>query len=613
MSAERRERRVGKTTPAAPEPAAGALPWPARLLAALAVMLVYLRTMAPSLHFGDGPELAAASHVLGIPHPTGYPLYMLLLHAWSAVLPVGEVITRTTLFSGACMAAAAGACATIAYDLVRRLAPKWAGKAATIAAVAFGVSSGLLRFHWQNAVVTEVYALQFLLAVLALRFLQLFFATGRTRSLALAALCMGLGLAHHRLAVMLLPALLVAVVHAVRIMPRPLLLRAVAAAAVLLVLPLAFYLYLPLRASARPALNWGNPTTLATFSDHVSGTLYTTYRFLQSEPGVPFNMSTYAAFASAVTGQAILDITGQAVPVRGKYRPVPEAGRAMARPTGADWLVVAAFMSLSCFGALVLLRQTLLFAITALLPAGLNMAIVYLYNIPDIDDYYLVPFWFSWLFTLVGVVTLLYHLQHDCFARRPALAYGFLLLPLLPFATHFSSTDRSADKSAETYAALLLPESRELLPEDSVLVTHGDNDIFISWYVQMVRLERTDVLTFGANFLHAPWYEAFFTEEQKSRYGLTFSSGMPVGVEQFAALLDRAVLSHSVGVRPVFTSSTDTDLLRTLNRKYAIIPWSRAVVRFSRQDPETTAMLLRVDPRTTDTLAAGTSPPVAAP
>lgn len=609
MSAEQRERRGKPPADAAPDTVANALPWPARLLTALAVMLVYLRTMAPSLHFGDGPELAAASHILGIPHPTGYPLYMLLLHAWSTVLPVGEVITRTTLFSGACMAAAAGVCAAIAYDLLRVVAPKWGGKATTIAAVAFGVSSGLLRFHWQNAVVTEVYALQFLLAVLALRMLQAFFAGWRTRHLALAALAVGLGLAHHRLSVMLLPALLLALIQAWRVMPRPILLRAIATSAALLLLPLAFYLYLPLRAAARPAINWSNPVTLAAFSDQVRGTHYTTYRLLQAEPGVPFTSTTYASFATATTGQVLLDVTGQAFPVRGTASPVPVVGRVMARPSGADWLAVLVFMALAFGGTVVMVRRATAFTLAALATAVLNIATVYLYNIPDIADYYLVPFWVVWLCVFAGLVALLSRAPGADLVRRPAISYAFLVLPLLPLATHWTTVDRSRDDSAEAYASLLLPESREMMPEGSVLVTNSDYDIFLSWYVQMVRRERADVLTFGANFVHRPWYEAFFTDGQKNTYGLSFGSGMPVGVEQFAAMLDRAVLARNVGVRPVFTSTTDGALLRTLDRSYSVTPWSQTLVRWSHDDPETTMVIFRIDPRTTGTLAPDTAPP----
>jgi hypothetical protein len=40
-----------------------------------AVLAVDLAALAPSIQPGDGPELSVAARVLGIPHPSGYPLY----------------------------------------------------------------------------------------------------------------------------------------------------------------------------------------------------------------------------------------------------------------------------------------------------------------------------------------------------------------------------------------------------------------------------------------------------------------------------------------------------------------------------------------------------------
>src|SRR5438552_2046632 len=52
------------------------------LLVGLVAFGVYLCTLAVSIVWGDSPELTAAAYNLGIPHPTGYPLYMLLSHAF---------------------------------------------------------------------------------------------------------------------------------------------------------------------------------------------------------------------------------------------------------------------------------------------------------------------------------------------------------------------------------------------------------------------------------------------------------------------------------------------------------------------------------------------------
>jgi hypothetical protein len=47
--------------------------------------------MLPDLGFTDSGELAAAAHVLGIAHPTGYPLYTIIAHVWSLISPFSTV------------------------------------------------------------------------------------------------------------------------------------------------------------------------------------------------------------------------------------------------------------------------------------------------------------------------------------------------------------------------------------------------------------------------------------------------------------------------------------------------------------------------------------------
>ena len=78
-------------------------------------LCLYLATLAPGLTWAhdssDGGELAAAAYTLGIAHPPGYPTYVLLAHLFTR-LPVGEVATRTNLFS-AVSAAAASALVTL--------------------------------------------------------------------------------------------------------------------------------------------------------------------------------------------------------------------------------------------------------------------------------------------------------------------------------------------------------------------------------------------------------------------------------------------------------------------------------------------------------------------
>lgn len=85
---------------------------PKRLyLAALAVFAVvlggYCVTLAPTVTFWDAGELIATAKILGIPHPPGTPLFVLLANVWGTWFPFGEFASRTNLMTATFSAAAA--------------------------------------------------------------------------------------------------------------------------------------------------------------------------------------------------------------------------------------------------------------------------------------------------------------------------------------------------------------------------------------------------------------------------------------------------------------------------------------------------------------------------
>src|SRR5512139_1610905 len=74
--------------------------WPT-LLAFGLPFLLYLITLAPTIHNLDSAELTTAAATGGIVRATGYPLYLLLGRVWSW-LPIGDVGFRMNLFSAFC-------------------------------------------------------------------------------------------------------------------------------------------------------------------------------------------------------------------------------------------------------------------------------------------------------------------------------------------------------------------------------------------------------------------------------------------------------------------------------------------------------------------------------
>lgn len=179
---------------------AALLPLPRRLvpLALLVPGAVYLATLLPGVgHSGDSAELSLCAHVLGVPHPTGYPLYLLLAHAFDSLLPFGTPALHANAFSALC---ALGALALLWRLLDELRVPRGAALAGTYA-LAFG------RAFWEHAIVAEVYALHALLYAASLLLFLRFGRSARRLHLLAACAVYALGFGNHVLLITLLPAI----------------------------------------------------------------------------------------------------------------------------------------------------------------------------------------------------------------------------------------------------------------------------------------------------------------------------------------------------------------------------------------------------------------------
>lgn len=196
--------------------------------AAGASLALFACTLQPD--FGgpeDTPKFQFIGYVLGIPHPPGYPLYVLLSHAF-AWLPIGTIAYRANLFS-AVMAAAA---CSLAYVTARQLgASRW-----TALCAALGLATG--ASFWRSAVFAEVYSLAAVMAGLTITLLLDWGARGGGRRLVAAFGAFAFGLGNHLTILGLVPAFAVYVLARGR---RVWSFRVVMASALLLILGLAQY------------------------------------------------------------------------------------------------------------------------------------------------------------------------------------------------------------------------------------------------------------------------------------------------------------------------------------------------------------------------------------
>ncbi|MFN8376492.1 MAG: DUF2723 domain-containing protein [Anaerolineae bacterium] len=216
-------------------------------------LALYLSTAAPNLIYEggvsvDSAEIQRAAYHFGIIHSTGYPIYTVLA---GLVARLGEVLGQSayswiTYFSGLCTALA-----LLVFFRSARLIAK------LLPALAVTLLLAVTNSIWWMSTIAEVQGFQALLLAGCLWAL-LYYHQHPTehRALYLAALCVGVGLANHRLMVLVLPACaLTLLLHYRHWRLRHLLLLAVCG-----LLPLLSYGYIYLRAadpfvvySTRPA------------------------------------------------------------------------------------------------------------------------------------------------------------------------------------------------------------------------------------------------------------------------------------------------------------------------------------------------------------------------
>src|SRR2546425_13087421 len=86
-------------------------------------LILYVLTLAPTTQFWDTSEYIAAAYTLGIPHPPGNPLFVLMAHVFG-LLPLAQgYAQRINLFAAATSAISAVCWFLVTVRLLRSLWP----------------------------------------------------------------------------------------------------------------------------------------------------------------------------------------------------------------------------------------------------------------------------------------------------------------------------------------------------------------------------------------------------------------------------------------------------------------------------------------------------------
>jgi len=208
---------------------------------------LYAATAGPSLvPYRDAGEMATSIPLLGILHPTSYPLYSIGGFLFGRLLPWGNSAYRLNLFSALAMAGAWALVWWLVANLERR-------------AVAYAtIVLGALSYHfWWHALVSEMYALNVFFIVALLLVYQ-------RRQLLLWGFIFGLGLANRSDLLLTLPAFALGFWRDPAWAPERQT-RHIVALFFCIAAGLGLYLFLPLRAAQQPLMNWDDPSNVERF------------------------------------------------------------------------------------------------------------------------------------------------------------------------------------------------------------------------------------------------------------------------------------------------------------------------------------------------------------
>ena len=490
-------------------------------LAGLAAFIVYFRTLAPSIVWGDSPELTTAAFCAGVPHPTGYPLYMLLAHAFLRCCPFGTVAYRMNLLA----ALSAALAVALIYLLMRRIVRDRASSLA--AALIFAFS----QTFWSQAIIAEHYTFEVLLIAAVLSCLLTWARRGERRWLRAAAVIYGLCLTHHMMSLLLAPGLLF---YSLTSRHRAQFLRELRWTLLLFLLPLSLYLYLPLAALRDPPADWGDPRIWSLFVAHVTGR---EYHYLM------FHL-TWAQLWNNVRAYSGLGANGSAGFLLRQFSPV--------------------LLALAPVGVWSLARhQRRLLGLT-LLVYLVDVIYALNYSIYNVEIYYLpshlmVALWIGAGLRQGGAWARLWwrRLAMPPAPRRPLSAVrsaALLIFPLALLAANWRVNNRGDDWSALVYGRAALAT----LKPNALVLAGDDNDDFPLLYARYVERRRPDVILLEIEDVLTPGRLRLITRRRTAGLRVVvppgFSSSHTKGLSDDTRLLKR-LIADNMARHPIYVFS----------------------------------------------------------
>jgi len=490
----------------------------AATITSLVIFAIYIATLAPSTAMWDTSEYISAAYVLGLPHPPGNPLFVLIGRVF-AILPLGHlsVAMKVNILAALTSAIAAGMWFLITERvLVGWLQDRWQRIAGGAVAALVGATEFTV---WNQSVVNEKVYTVSLMGLAIISWLIVRWSDDpdspiADKLLVIIAYLLGLGFANHMMGFLAGPAVVVAVmIRRPRTFLRWKLWLACSGALLLGMTP---FLTQPIRAAHFPPINEGEPTTWTSFW----------YNFNRGQYGKPSLFDRQAPYFGGQLGMYWLYFKWQWLRDVKDHWPRLQA------------MLAALFMLLGLMGGWVHWKRdrrsfwylgTFMLTLTFVLIYYLNFKYGHsqclaMGNPPDVNcevrdrDYFFIVSFSAWgvwvalglVYAWEGIASMFgseaVKIGRETVEqpRRKSWILGswVLALAFIPIFTNWKAASRAGQTDTFAFAHDLL----DSVEPYGILITAGDNDTFPLWYAQEVEGVRKDVLVLCTSLLNTDWY-----------------------------------------------------------------------------------------------------------
>ncbi len=420
------------------------------------VLSIYIYTAAPSVYDGDSGDLTVAVNVMGLPYPTGFPLYIILGKIFTTLIPVGSLDFRLNVFSAFC----AAAIVALMYFVFKNLGIK------RFIAIIGCLTLAFSKTLWSHAGAARVYSLNGLIFVILLLLIIKWFNSRERKYLYLFALLLGVGFGVHISIVFTAAMFLVVLIFTE---PKLLInLKFIFRSLILFVIPFIQYAYLFVAYNRFTIMTFGDLSSFNGFVHYITQKDYAYKIGAQSFALVKLILDkTFNLFVNEFT----------------------------------VFVFVLVVLGIVIMGAQKN-KRPLFYGLVAVVVANLLLMTNYgnSHDTVILFRYYLL----SYIVFSIFIVFALQSISVFVFKHKKLLVSCFVLfsiVPIIPLYANFSANNRHNNNIVLNLAMNVLDSTEE----NSLIISQGDALSGALWYLQSTGI-RKDVIIIDAGLLAADWY-----------------------------------------------------------------------------------------------------------